>query len=193
MNRGFSIIEAVVILATVAVLGALVYSRYKYHIAKSRQSEAKNNLNLIVSLQEAYLLEHGVYSYLHPVGLDNSGENKHHCEDESTPDSGMLNELGFRPRNCKELRYRYWSPPHTEKTVKGFDPLRTPPRFTPRFIVRADSKPANTKVYIWPDCDSMDMWRASKSANDSHFKITQPVDGEFSNTGAQRRALENCK
>ena len=198
MNKGFSIIEAVVILATVAVLGSLVYSRYKYHIAKSRQAEAKNNLNLIVSLQEVYILEHRVYHYLHPVGLDNSGlkpdgKNKHHCEDESTPGSGMLNGLGFRPRNCKELRYKYWAPPHTKTTVNGFDPHRTPQNFTPRFIVRADSNPFNTKRYIWPDCDSKDMWRASKTANSSNFKITQPVDGEFGNTGAQRRALENCK
>lgn len=199
MNKGFSIIEAVVILATVAVLGSLVYSRYKYHIAKSRQSEAKNNLNLIVSLQEAYILEHGEYSFLYPVGLDNSEQNKHHCEDESTPGSGMLNGLGFRPRNCKELRYKYWMPPHSKELVRGYDPARaslSPPQpvhFTPRYIVRADSNPTKTKVYIWPDCESKDMWRVSRTAGESNYKITQPVDGEFGNTGAQRRVLENCK
>ena len=202
MNKGFSLTEAAVAIAIVGILITLGYSRFNHYIARTRQAEAKNNLNLIVSLQEAYLLEHKQYSFLFPVGLDNSGKNsdgsnKYHCGT-SNPGSGMLNELGFRPPNCNKLRYQYWMPSHVKKAVTGHDPARallTPPqpvRFSPRYIVRADSKPTNTDVHIWPDCDSRDMWRVSRTAGESNYTITQPVDGEFNNTGGQRRALENC-
>ena len=181
---GFSIVEALVIVVIIGILATLGYSRYEHHVAKTRQGEAKNNLELIVSLQEAFLLEHGRYSYLEPVGLDNSGENKHFCKTDN-PGYDMLNELGFRPKDCEELRYRYRSPIFVKRDGHT---TATPPRYT----VRADSNPASTKVYIWPACDSKDMWRVNRTAG-GDYGVKQPIDHEFENTGKQRRALENCK
>ena len=181
MNKGFSIVEAMVIVTIIGILATIVYSRYNHHIAKTRQAEAKNNLNHLTTLQEAYILEHNQYYFLTIVGLNMSGGHK--CSD-STPGEELLNDLGFRPRNCRELRYGYRSPQHTKTGFTG-----TPPRFT----MRADSNPANTGVYIWPDCNSRDMWRVHKQANGGGGHVHQPDDNEFNNTGRQRRVLDNCK
>lgn len=183
-NSGFSAVEVVVALVILAVLGMLVNSRYNHYIAKARQAEAKNNLELIASLQETYLLEHGKYIFLEPVGLNRGGgPPTHHCRTDQ-PGSGMLNELGFRPKNCEELRYNYWTPEDRRGELN-----QNPPRYT----VRADSVPTKTGVYIWPDCKSRDMWRVQRTAGQTNYAVVQPSDNEFENTGAQRRALENCK
>ena len=180
MNKGFSVVEAIVVLTVVGLLVTLGYSRYKHHIAKSRQAEAKNNLRLIVALQEAVLLEHGKYSFLEKVGLDNSGPNKHSCRT-NQPNKELLNELGFRPKNCEELRYQYRSPIHVRPKVTASPP---------EYIVRADSRPAITGVYIWPDCEDWDMWRLARNSSSSRFQIRQAYDGEFAQL---RRILETCK
>lgn len=174
MSRGFSIIEAAVILATVAVLGALVYSRFNYHVAKARQGEAKSNLVHIAALQEAYVLEFNQYYVLKPIGLKMNGTG-HACL-KSTTGEQMLNDLGFRPRNCTELRYQYWTAP-------GF--ISSANSSSPRFMIRADSNPANylnssIDAYIWPDCDVRDLWRIYDTGVLEQGRIS-------------RRVLENCK
>ena len=166
MNKGFSVIEAIVILATVAVLGALVYSCYKYHIAKSRQGEAKSNLIHIAALQDAYILEFNQYYVLMPIGLKMNGGGS------ACVGSPMLNGLGFRPRNCEKLRYQYWTAPGFRNFADSSPP---------RFMMRADSNPVNTSVYIWPDCNVRDLWRV-------YDNNRVPEQGQVA-----RRVLENCK
>ena len=180
-QQGFSVVEAIVVLTVVGLLITLGYSRYNYHVAKSRQGEAKNNLKHLVTLQETYLVEHKNYSNMPSVGLKSGG---HHCE-KTTPGIGLLNELGFRPKDCEKLRYRYWT-----ARVKNNLPVGL------RYTMRADSNPAVTGVYIWPDCNSRDMWRVHNRASrdgGGGGHVHQPGDHEFSNTGKQRRALDNCK
>ena len=173
MTQGFSAVEAIVALVVIGLLVTLGYSRYNYHVAKSRQAEAKSNLIHIAALQEAYLLEYNQYYALKPVGLRMNGSG-YACDADITLKAGkeMLNELGFRPRNCRELRYQYWTAP-------GF--LGKEDDNPPKFQMRADSNPANTSVYIWPDCTVRDLWRIY------HYS-TLPEQGLIS-----RRVLENCK
>ena len=180
-NKGFSAVEVVVVLAITAILGMLVKSRYNHYIAKARQAEAKNNLELIASLQEAFLLEHGRYTFLEPVGLNRRGGTPtYHCRTDQ-PGRDMLNELGFRPKNCEELRYNYWTP-EGRRSEFSLNP--------PRYTVRADSNPRNTGVYIWPDCDDKDMWVVRRTAGSTNYNIRQPHDTEFAQL---RRVLETCK
>ena len=195
MKSGFSIPEVVVVVATIGVLGALVYSRYNYHVAKSRQAEAKNNLIHIASLQKAYLLEHHKYAILSTregtgwkgVGLRRNRRPKQYACSTSRPGEEMLNDLGFRPRNCTELRYEYW-------TAAGFigweDGMTAPAPSThpdfgePKFQMRADSRSILTlSVYIWPDCNVRDLWRIY------HYGSTLPEQSD----AVSRRVLENCK
>lgn len=175
-KQGFSLVEAMVVVTIIGIIVVLGRSRFNSYIARARQAEAKTNLTHLVSLQHAYLVEHKKYSYLPKVGL--AGANTYECGT-STPGEGMLNELGFRPKDCTELRYQYWMPLGRLALIEQTPPL---------FVLRADSNPAVTGVYIWPDCDSRDMWRVTQGGN-----VKQPGNHEFGNTGRQRRALENCE
>ena len=181
MNRGFSIVEAMVIVAIIAVLVTLSYSRYKHHIAKTRQAEAKSNLGLLSALQESFLLEHGQYSFLEKVGLDNSGPSKHYC-DTDRPGYELLNELGFRPNDCKALRYQYWSPRRTRKAGVMVSLKTLATANPPEYVLRADSDPKETRVYIWPDCETKDSWRVRNSDK-----------GRVSQQFHDRQVLKGCK
>ena len=161
--RGFSIVEAMVIVTIIGILVTLGYSRFKYHVAKSRQAEAKNNLAHIAGLQNAYILEFNQYYPLTAIGLKINGSKA--C-DTDKPGKEMLNELGFRPRNCEELRYEYKTPGATIRSIP--QPPPAPPKLVlidpVKFKVRADNAPSQqntltSKIYIWPDCDSYDVWR----------------------------------
>ena len=192
MNYGFSIVEAIVIVAIIGILATLGYSRYIYHIAKSRQAEAKNNLNHLVSLQEVYLMEHGEYYYFGykktptvtdpspqtiGIGLRRNESPAERACSTSKPGKEMLNELGFRPSNCNELRYEYWSP---NKAIVTANP--------PGFNMRADSNPAMTEVYVWPDCKNKDAWRVLDS-NSPNKDNRIPHQHHFPN----RQVLKACK
>ena len=183
MNKGFSLVEALVIITIIGILATLVHSRFNYHVAKARQAEAKNTLEHLVILQESFILENRKrYSWLKSIGLKRLGGG--YACGTGTPGEEMLNELGFRPKNCRSLRYEYWmpgdggSPPKPRVPIDGANPS---------FMIRADSFPNNYQPpndehlkYIWPDCNKRDMWKVEKG-ND----VQQPE--------AQRKVLEVCK
>ena len=190
-NQGFSLVEAMVIVTIIGILVTLGYSRFKYHIAKARQGEAKSNLIHIASLQKAYLLEHHKYAILSTregtgwkgVGLRRNRRPKQYACSTSRPGEEMLNDLGFRPRNCRELRYEYWTAARFigwEDGMTAPAPSTHPDFGEPVFQIRADSDPSFTEEYIWPDCEVRDLWRIS-------YGNTHPEQGAVS-----RRVLENC-
>ena len=177
MNQGFSIVEALVIIVIIGILATLGYSRYNYHVAKTRQSEAKHTLHHLIQLQESYLLEHNKYSWLKSIGLKKGGG--HACS-KSTPGEEMMNELGFRPKNCKELRYEYWMPPDNDDPSKPRHNIDGNP---PVFMIRADNIPSRSGVYIWPDCNQRDWWKGH-----SDGRVHQPYEHT-----PPRNVLEACK
>ena len=169
MSKGFSIVEAMVIVTIIGILVTLGYSRFNHHIAKTRQAEAKYNLNHLAVLQEAYALEHNKYFVLKPIGLKQHGGG-YACLP-AAPGEGMRNDLGFRPKNCKELRYEY----------RGFDS-------DPQFKIRADSNPSVTNEYIWPDCDNRDAWRIMGGSGVDRIDSV-PHQHHYPN----RQVLKTCK
>ena len=176
MKQGFSVVEAMVIVTIIGILSALVYSRFKHHIAKARQAEAKNTLEHLVILQESFIFENGKrYSWLKSIGLKRLGGG--YACGTITPGEEMLNELGFRPKNCTKLRYEYWMPGNGGSPPKPRVPIDGA---NPSFMIRADSFPQRTNVFIWPDCNERDMWKVEKG-ND----VQQPQ--------ALRKVLEVCK
>ena len=94
---GFSVVEMMVVVVIIGILAQLGLSRYRIMTAKSKQAEAKLNLHAIEEMQEVYFLEHGTYQKDDdPVGRAGN------CAKEN-----LTNELGFRPKDCEELRYQY--------------------------------------------------------------------------------------
>lgn len=137
-NTGFSIVEMMVVIVIIGLLGTLALSRYYAFIARSRQAEAKMNLKTIGDLQEAWKYEKESYNALtNTNGVGAFGSNAtNQCDPGNTNGKYMKNELGFRPKDCQNLRYGYhWT---TEEAT-------------------AESTPQASRR-IYPDCDKIDKW-----------------------------------
>ena len=131
-RKGFSVVEMMVVIVIIGILAQLGLSRYRVITAKSKQAEAKLNLHSIEEMQEVYFLEHGRYLTTDdPVGLDAcAGKN-------------LKNQLGFRPKDCAELRYKYdWQ--------------------TSGKAIATSSKTDKDKL-IYPGCEEADVWEVSYS------------------------------
>ena len=172
MKQGFGIVEAMVVVTIIGILVALGYSRFNYHVAKTRQAEAKNILEHLVILQESYFMEHGKYSWMKSIGLKRKGDDgygPHACHTDK-PGEEMRNELGFRPSNCESLRYEYWMPrkcdsgPHPPGRCYP-EPAKPIEGSSASYIIRADNIPNRSGVYIWPGCEERDEWRVQKDSN----------------------------
>lgn len=105
MHRGFTIAELMVVLVIIAILMSLALPSYRGFMVAARRGEAKNNLEHLSSLQSVFKVASTSFSYAviadtHAVG--------YHGECSGTG-SGWNNDLGFRPRNCADLRYQYWT------------------------------------------------------------------------------------
>ena len=131
---GFSIVEMMVVIVIIGLLGTLALSKYYTFIARARQAEARMNLKNIGDLQESYKYENEEYDTdTAGVGAFSGGDK---CLGNSNGNQ-MKNELGFRPKDCDNLRYGYtWGK------------------------VRADAASTNNNSKrVYPDCDKIDKWQ----------------------------------
>lgn len=76
-QRGFTLLELVVVIIIIAVLASLGFTQYTKIMEKSRSAEAKLILGQLRRAQIAYYLENGVYSYVSglPVDVPTIGPN----------------------------------------------------------------------------------------------------------------------
>jgi prepilin-type N-terminal cleavage/methylation domain-containing protein len=111
---GFSLVELMVVVAIIGILASLALPRFRTFQAKARQTEAKNNLMNIYSLQEAYFADKGEYFN----GLDVKP-----CPDGNATGG---NPLGFVLNPCKTARYTYTTTgSKTEWTATATAPSET--------------------------------------------------------------------
>ena len=137
-DDGFTLIELIVVVVIIGVLTSISVPTFKKFIAKARQSEAKLNLAQIGTLQDVYRLEHGAYLGLPDIGAGTCGSG------------AQQNTLGFRPKNCIGLRYKYSSGTGSSRAVSGIVP----------------------QYFVYPGCPKSDTWRYGLVAG-SFAKQTQ--------------------
>ena len=147
--HGFTLVELLAAVAIVGVLVTLAMPRYKAFVARTRQAEAKNNLGLLNTLNEAYYLSTAhkakMHWYEHRMDYGAAG---HRCGS-SLREGG--NTLGFRLTDCSKARYSYsvLNPADGRGAYFGGD--------------RATSHPLSPSVggdavRIYPGCDREDTW-----------------------------------
>ena len=62
MNKGFTLLELIVVIIIIGILGTLGFTQYSKVVEKGRGAEAKVLLGQIRSAQAAYYLEHVAYA-----------------------------------------------------------------------------------------------------------------------------------
>lgn len=61
-NKGFTLIELMIVVAIIGVLAAIAIPNFLNYQCKAKQSEAKSNLGSIRTSEEAYLAEFDTYT-----------------------------------------------------------------------------------------------------------------------------------
>ena len=147
-KEGFSVVEMMVVVAIIGALSVMAFSAYRSTTAKARQAEAKVNLKQIGDLMDVRQYEKGKYE--DKLGVVGAGGN---CSS-----NALKNELGYRPKDCTKLRYKY------DITSIGVG----------TFTSEAENDPdAPNYGYIWPGCTTNDLWRGNEKG-----KIWQPTDAK---------------
>ena len=171
MNQAFSLPELVAVIVIIGILATLGVHQYRSFIANGRQAEAKLNLKAIADLQESYKYAKEKCNELaeaNGVGAFSSDQ----CSG-STPGEKMKNELGFRPTNCKKLRYGYW-------WTKG-----TASQHYADARAYAESTTRDDKL-IYPGCKKEDKWILKT-------KIKEMVQGDNDTERRANSAIQQCE
>ncbi|MDE3269026.1 MAG: type II secretion system protein [Pseudomonadota bacterium] len=113
---GFSLLELMVVVAILGVLATFAIPRFNIFRARARQGEAKSNLGVIFTLQEAFKIDKEEYyngddSYWGGAAMDGSTmdtDSVGYSKKTEVAGNCLANKLGFRLANCSAARYRYW-------------------------------------------------------------------------------------
>ena len=96
-QKGFSLIELMIVIGIIALLATLALPRFQAFQWRARQSEAKNTLNHIYTLEEAYRAANAEYTLLGTPAVITIGSQT--CNESN---------IGFNMPNCNNAFYQYW-------------------------------------------------------------------------------------
>lgn len=94
-QKGFSLVELMVVVAIIGILATIAIPRFQVFTAKARQAEAKTTLAHIYTLEQAYFGDNDAYAALAEIGGPAG------CAE-------APNEIGFYLDNCSKTRYKYY-------------------------------------------------------------------------------------
>ena len=90
-QKGFSLVELMIVVAIIGILAALAVPKFQSFQAKARQTEGKNNLSHIFTLQMSYYGDNDAYAAVTSTGRTT-------C---------LANPIGFSVTGCATTKARY--------------------------------------------------------------------------------------
>ncbi|WII71409.1 prepilin-type N-terminal cleavage/methylation domain-containing protein [Bdellovibrio sp. 22V] len=98
-QRGFSLVELMVVVAIIGVLASIAVPAVNKYLAKARQSEAKTNLSSLYTSEKAFYAEYTAYhSMFGAVGFSPEGKLRYNVGfSTSTGDAGAANGYQNQP------------------------------------------------------------------------------------------------
>ena len=72
-NKGFSLVELMIVVAIIGVLAALAVPKFQTFQAKAKQSEAKSNLAQIYTLELSYFGDRDTFGTMADIGFTTQG------------------------------------------------------------------------------------------------------------------------
>ena len=114
-SHGFTLIELMVTLATLAILASLAVPTYKEYMAQARKLECQISIVNYLRAQEIYYLENGAF-YGEKFNKNGKstlkiGWNKNKRPDKTASYSFPKLGVEFRPDNVRGYRIRVWQRP----------------------------------------------------------------------------------
>jgi len=105
-NKGFTLIELMIVVAIIAILAAIAIPQYRKFQLRAKTSEAKANLDAIRTCEEAWAAEHDQYL----TAAETPGGNPTSSKRAWTGASGtagydQFNSLGFKPAGAVYYNY----------------------------------------------------------------------------------------
>lgn len=96
-NKGFSLIELMVVVAIIGVLASIAVPSVNKYMAKARQAEAKSNLGSYYTSQKAFFTEYNIYAgQFGIIGFVPEGRMRYRTGVQaSTPDAAALLARGY--------------------------------------------------------------------------------------------------
>ena len=196
-ETGFSLPELMVVVVIISLLAGLSLPRLRAFIAKGRQAEARTNLAHIHTLQVGYQDLNDTFARWNKTPTTTVGKkgvcegninkstagtcsntahnnDKTACDNASgtwTPLGPGAFELGFKPLNCKNLRYGYW-------ILQGVNADNGRERF-----LAIAYAPSDTTHRIYPTCTGKASGRGEISHPDvakvANLKTGAIADGDW--------------